>query len=173
MALDPISLPLLSFLLLALFAARELRLDCVHSCPGGAFYAPPAAGLSQHQATAPHSEDSGTPSPSPSPKWSGPRGGVGPRGRLFYGIPMLQFAAFIVWAFWVQLNDQICIGYSPVRTVGRLTPMFMTGLICNVFVALVIGRVPALWLLASGTLTTKVRGVANCVQPRAGGRHAP
>ncbi|KAJ7452827.1 putative efflux transporter [Mycena latifolia] len=32
--------------------------------------------------------------------------------------------------------------------------MFVTGIICNVVVALIVGRVPTLWLLASGTLTT-------------------
>ncbi|KAJ7673587.1 major facilitator superfamily domain-containing protein [Mycena rosella] len=156
---DIISLLLLSLLLLALFAAWEVRLE---------------------------RRASGTPSlsPSPSPKRRGARAGVfaavrrhryaralagyappplvrpalfaRARGRVgvVYGVALLQFAAFMVWAFWVQLYYQVYIGYSPVRTVVRLTPMFVTGLICNVFVALVIGRVPALWLLASGTLTT-------------------
>ncbi|KAJ7264038.1 major facilitator superfamily domain-containing protein [Mycena haematopus] len=80
------------------------------------------------------------------------------RGRLgvIYGIALLQFGAFMIWAFWVQLYYQIYIGYSPVRTVVRLTPMFVTGIICNVAVALLVGRVPTLWLLATGTLTTTV-----------------
>ncbi|KAJ6533086.1 major facilitator superfamily domain-containing protein [Mycena capillaripes] len=80
------------------------------------------------------------------------------RGRLgvVYGIALLQFGAFMVWAFWVQLYYQIYIGYSPVRTVVRLTPMFVTGIICNVVVAFIVGRVPTLWLLGSGTLTTTV-----------------
>ncbi|KAJ7452825.1 putative efflux transporter [Mycena latifolia] len=34
--------------------------------------------------------------------------------------------------------------------------MFVTGIICNVVVALIVGRVPTLWLLASGTLTTTI-----------------
>ncbi|KAJ7635640.1 hypothetical protein B0H17DRAFT_1217261 [Mycena rosella] len=66
------------------------------------------------------------------------------------------------------LYYQVCIGSSPVP----LTPMFATGLICNVFVALVVGRVPALWLPASGTLTSTLRGVDSCVQPCAAGRGA-
>ncbi|KAF7360738.1 MFS domain-containing protein [Mycena venus] len=80
------------------------------------------------------------------------------KGRVgvIYGIALLQFGAFMIWAFWVQLYYQIYIGYSPVRTVVRLTPMFVTGLICNVVVALIVQRVPTLWLLASGTLTTTV-----------------
>ncbi|KAJ7813681.1 efflux transporter [Mycena olivaceomarginata] len=80
------------------------------------------------------------------------------RGRLgvIYLIALLQFAAFMIWAFWVQLYYQVYIGYSPVRTVVRLVPMFVTGLLCNVLVALLVGRVRIVWLLAGGTLTTMV-----------------
>ncbi|KAF8145372.1 major facilitator superfamily domain-containing protein [Mycena galopus ATCC 62051] len=76
------------------------------------------------------------------------------RVGVVYVIALLQFGGFMIWAFWVQLYYQIYIGYSPVRTVVRLTPMFVTGLICNVVVALIVGRVRTVWLLASGTLTT-------------------
>ncbi|KAJ7079182.1 major facilitator superfamily domain-containing protein [Mycena epipterygia] len=78
------------------------------------------------------------------------------RGRVgvVYVIVLLHFAAFMVWAFW--LYYQVYIGYSPVRTVMRLTPMFVTGLICNVVVALTIGRIKTIWLLATGTLTTTI-----------------
>ncbi|KAJ7867541.1 hypothetical protein B0H14DRAFT_3441751 [Mycena olivaceomarginata] len=34
--------------------------------------------------------------------------------------------------------------------------MFVTGVICNIVVTLVVGRVPTGWLLASGTLTTTI-----------------
>ncbi|KAK7039697.1 MFS domain-containing protein [Favolaschia claudopus] len=80
------------------------------------------------------------------------------RGRLgfIYAVALLQFGAFMIWAFWVQLYYQVYIGYSPVRTVVRLVPMFVTGMICNVVVALIVGRVPTLWLIVSGTLTTTV-----------------
>ncbi|KAJ7119241.1 hypothetical protein C8R43DRAFT_86715 [Mycena crocata] len=79
---------------------------------------------------------------------------AGGRVGAVFGVALLQFAAFMVWNFWVQLYYQVYIGYSPVRTVVRLTPMFVTGLVCNVVVALIVGRVRAGWLLAAGTLTT-------------------
>ncbi|KAJ7106912.1 major facilitator superfamily domain-containing protein [Mycena epipterygia] len=134
---DIISLLLLSLLLLALFAAWEVHLERVHSRPGGAVqralaYAPPPLLRPSLFARA--------------------RGRVG----VVYAIALLQFAAFMVWAFWVQLYYQVYIGYSPVRTVVRLTPMFVTGLICNVVVALIVGRVKTIWLLATGTLTTTI-----------------
>ncbi|KAJ7119225.1 hypothetical protein C8R43DRAFT_86627 [Mycena crocata] len=81
---------------------------------------------------------------------------AGGRVGAVFGVALLQFAAFMVWNFWVQLYYQVYIGYSPVRTVVRLTPMFVTGLVCNVVVALIVGRVRAGWLLAAGTLTTTI-----------------
>ncbi|KAJ6514273.1 MFS general substrate transporter [Mycena vitilis] len=130
---DIISLLLLSLILLALFAVWEFYLERVHSRPGAAkAYTPPPL--------------------LPPSLFARRRGRVG----FVYGIALLQFGAFMVWAFWVQLYYQVYIGYSPVRTVVRLTPMFVTGIICNVVVALIVGRVPTLWLLASGTLTTTV-----------------
>ncbi|KAJ7032369.1 efflux transporter [Mycena alexandri] len=81
---------------------------------------------------------------------------AGGRVGVVYGIALLQFAAFMIWAFWVQLYYQVYIGYSPVRTVVRLTPMFVTGIICNVVVALIVRRVPTQLILASGTLTTSI-----------------
>ncbi|KAJ7119229.1 hypothetical protein C8R43DRAFT_1137115 [Mycena crocata] len=74
---------------------------------------------------------------------------AGGRVGAVFGVALLQFAAFMVWNFWVQLYYQVYIGYSPVRTVVRLTPMFVTGLVCNVVVALIVGRVRAGWLLGA------------------------
>ncbi|KAJ7104776.1 hypothetical protein C8R44DRAFT_887218 [Mycena epipterygia] len=80
------------------------------------------------------------------------------RGRVgvVYAIALLQFAAFMVSAFWAQLYYQVYVGYSPVRMVVRLTLMFGTGLICNVVVALIVGRVKTIWMLATGTFTTTI-----------------
>ncbi|KAJ7099673.1 hypothetical protein C8R44DRAFT_810128 [Mycena epipterygia] len=55
-----------------------------------------------------------------------------------------------------MLYYQVHIGCSPVRMVVRLTLMFVTGLICNVVVVLIAGRVKTIWLLATGTLTTTI-----------------
>ncbi|KAJ7670563.1 efflux transporter [Mycena polygramma] len=130
---DIISLLLLSLILLALFAIWEFHLERSNRFFKAAkAYTPPPL--------------------LPPSLFARRRGRVG----FVYGIALLQFGAFMVWAFWVQLYYQVYIGYSPVRTVVRLTPMFVTGIICNVVVALIVGRVPTLWLLASGTLTTTV-----------------
>jgi hypothetical protein len=204
---DIVSLLVLSLLLLVLFGLWELRLDRVHSRPGGALYvAPPrhAHGQEGSDDTADaddldtdidharrSSASSGSrplPGPSGAAKSSPPasksrstsrlasnrfvRAALAytpppllppslfarRRGRLgvIYLIALLQFAAFMIWAFWVQLYYQVYIGYSPVRTVVRLVPMFVTGLLCNVLVALLVGRVRIVWLLAGGTLTTMV-----------------
>ncbi|KAJ7474230.1 major facilitator superfamily domain-containing protein [Mycena latifolia] len=74
------------------------------------------------------------------------------RGRvgIMYVAAMLEFAAFMGWAFWVQLYYQSYIGYSPVRTVIRLVAMCVCGLLCNALVALIVGRVPVVWLIATG-----------------------
>lgn len=37
---------------------------------------------------------------------------------------------------------------SPVLTMVRLLPMFVTGVLCNVIVALVVGRVPVVFLIS-------------------------
>ncbi|KAJ7106888.1 hypothetical protein C8R44DRAFT_885579 [Mycena epipterygia] len=90
------------------------------------------------------------------------------RGRvsMVYAIALLQFAALMVRAVWVQLYYQVYIGYSPVRIVVRLMPMFITELICNVVVALIVGRVKTIWLLAIGTLTTTITPSSLLSSPR-------
>ncbi|KAJ7139217.1 major facilitator superfamily domain-containing protein [Mycena epipterygia] len=80
------------------------------------------------------------------------------RGRVgvMYIVAMLEFAAFMGWGFWVQLYYQSYIGYSPVRTVVRLVPMFICGLLCNALVALIVGRMPIVWLIVAGLTLTSV-----------------
>ncbi|KAJ7651851.1 major facilitator superfamily domain-containing protein [Mycena rosella] len=79
------------------------------------------------------------------------------RGRvgIMYVATMLEFGAFTGWTFWVQLYYQKYVGYSAVRTVVRLVPMFCCGMLCNALVTLIVGRVPVIWLIVSGlTLTS-------------------
>ncbi|KAJ7617255.1 major facilitator superfamily domain-containing protein [Roridomyces roridus] len=80
------------------------------------------------------------------------------RGRVgaMYLVALLQFGAFMTWAFWVQLYYQIYIGLTPVGTVVKLIPMFVTGILCNLLVAIIAGRIPTGWLLTAGTLTTTI-----------------
>ena len=46
-----------------------------------------------------------------------------------------------------QLYYQEYIGYSPIRTTVRLVPMFISGIICNIVVASIVGRVPMIYLV--------------------------
>ncbi|KAJ7185178.1 efflux transporter [Mycena filopes] len=137
-----ISLLLLSLVLLGLFAVWEVRLERVQR----ARFA--SSDLSQYRA---YMRDAPPPLLPPSLFTRG-----GGRVGVVFAVAGLQFAAFMVWAFWVQLYYQVYIGYSPVRTVVRLAPMFVTGIICNVVVALIVRRVPTKIILASGTLTTAI-----------------
>lgn len=46
----------------------------------------------------------------------------------------------------LQLYYQSYIGYSSLRTVVRLLPMFVSGVLCNVVVAFIVGRVSIVYL---------------------------
>ncbi|KAK0189678.1 efflux transporter [Armillaria mellea] len=69
-------------------------------------------------------------------------------------IVMFTFCSFLGWNFWTQLYYQNYQGYTPVGTMIRLFPMFITGIICNFIIAVIIARVSVVWILASGTLIT-------------------
>ncbi|KAK0476081.1 efflux transporter [Armillaria novae-zelandiae] len=69
-------------------------------------------------------------------------------------IVLLTFASFLAWNFWAQLFYQNYEEYTPILTMLRFIPMFVTGLILNTIVVLIIARVPIVWILASGTLAT-------------------
>ncbi|EIN03494.1 MFS general substrate transporter [Punctularia strigosozonata HHB-11173 SS5] len=81
-------------------------------------------------------------------------------GRAHGKFAAMQFVAFLNWAcfialqFWIQLYYQSYVGLSPILTMVRLLPMFVTGVICNVFVALLIGRVDVIFLVVTGTVLT-------------------
>ncbi|KAF5360303.1 hypothetical protein D9758_009104 [Tetrapyrgos nigripes] len=74
-------------------------------------------------------------------------------------IAFLNWCAFQGWSYWVMLYYQDYMGYEPLRTVVRLIPMFVTGIICNVVFAAVIGHVPMVLLVAFGTCLTGCAGL--------------
>ncbi|KAJ3747276.1 putative efflux transporter [Lentinula detonsa] len=78
------------------------------------------------------------------------------RGRVavVFCIACLNWCCFQGWNYWVVLYYQNYVGYSPLRTTVRMVPMFVTGLICNGFVALFIGHIPMTILVAAGTALT-------------------
>ncbi|KAF7325516.1 MFS domain-containing protein [Mycena kentingensis (nom. inval.)] len=176
-----ISLLVLSIILLVSFVLWEVHLEAVHSRPGGMYYSASSAGVAALRTSTQSSRSTAlAPGPAPSQqrttakdtlsntRWGRAiRAYVPPplmrpslfgraRGRVgaVYAVVFFQFAGFMIWAYWVQIYYQIYIGYSPVRTVVRLVPMFVTGIICNVVVALIVGRVSTGWLLSTGTLCT-------------------
>ncbi|KAG6885012.1 hypothetical protein C0993_006537 [Termitomyces sp. T159_Od127] len=71
-------------------------------------------------------------------------------------IAFLEWCAFLSWGFWAQLYYQNYRGYSPLLTVIRVLPMFVSGVLCNIFVAAVVAYVPVVFLLAIGTLGTSM-----------------
>ncbi|KAI0729086.1 efflux transporter [Fomitopsis betulina] len=82
------------------------------------------------------------------------------RGKLAVTLclALLEYGGFNSFSFWVQLYYQDYEKLSPVLTMVRLLPMFVTGVIANVIVALVVGRVPLVFLVTIGMAFT---GVAN------------
>ncbi|KAK7040362.1 hypothetical protein VNI00_009832 [Paramarasmius palmivorus] len=69
-------------------------------------------------------------------------------------IAFLLWASFIAWNFWALLYYQDFAGLSPILTMVRIVPMFVTGVLCNIFVALVVGYVPLVYLMGMGTMIT-------------------
>ncbi|KAK7442772.1 hypothetical protein VKT23_016017 [Stygiomarasmius scandens] len=93
--------------------------------------------------------------PSPPPLmrlslWSRAKGRV----AVVMWIAFLNWCAFQGWNYWVVLYYQDYMGYNPLRTVVRMVPMFVTGVICNIIFAIVIGRISMVVLIAFGTCLT-------------------
>ncbi|KAJ3775531.1 efflux transporter [Lentinula raphanica] len=78
------------------------------------------------------------------------------RGRVavVFCIACLNWCCFQGWNYWVVLYYQNYVGYSPLRTTVRMVPMFVTGLLCNGFVALFVHHIPITILVAAGTALT-------------------
>ncbi|KAJ3937129.1 MAG: major facilitator superfamily domain-containing protein [Lentinula lateritia] len=78
------------------------------------------------------------------------------RGRVavVFCIACLNWCCFQGWNYWAILYYQNYVGYSPLRTTVRMVPMFVTGLLCNGFVALFVDHIPMTILVAAGTALT-------------------
>ncbi|TBU27560.1 MFS general substrate transporter [Dichomitus squalens] len=77
-------------------------------------------------------------------------------GRLaaMLAIAFSEWCSFNSFLFWVQLYYQDYLGLKPILTMVRLLPMSAAGVTCNVIVALVVGRVPIVYLVVIGMLFT-------------------
>lgn len=67
--------------------------------------------------------------------------------------------AFQSWMFWAILYYQNYRQYSPVLTMLRLLPMLPAGIICNVIIGLLIGKIPGVILISAGCLSTGIAGL--------------
>ncbi|KAH9967497.1 efflux transporter [Russula dissimulans] len=73
-------------------------------------------------------------------------------------IACINWAAFSCWLIWVQLYYQTYLNLTPIHTMLRLLPMFVMGLVANAIIALLIGRINVVYIVAIGTILT---GCAN------------
>ena len=69
-------------------------------------------------------------------------------------IACVNWAAFTIWIVWVELYYQTYLNLSPIHTMLRLLPMFASGIVANVLIALTIARVDVMYIVATGTLMT-------------------
>ncbi|KZP15059.1 efflux transporter [Athelia psychrophila] len=129
-----IALLILGALAMVLFVLWERHLEAAHT-------ANPAAALASRW------------TPPPLMKMS-----IWGRARGRFAVTMLiaffNWSAFLSWAFWVQLYYQDYLALTPILTMVRLLPMFVTGVLCNFAVALFIGKLGLVWIVAFGTLLT-------------------
>ncbi|EIM80449.1 MFS general substrate transporter [Stereum hirsutum FP-91666 SS1] len=73
-------------------------------------------------------------------------------------IACLNWCSFVCWSYWVQLYYQNYMGLTPINSMVRILPTSIVGVLCNVVMAMIVGHVPLVWLIASGTMLT---GCAN------------
>ncbi|KAI0789690.1 efflux transporter [Abortiporus biennis] len=74
-------------------------------------------------------------------------------------IVLCLMSAFQSWMFWTVLYYQSYKQYSPVLTMIRMLPMIPAGITCNIIIGLLIGRIPAVYLIATGCLCTGIAGL--------------
>ncbi len=76
------------------------------------------------------------------------------RFAVIQTIACVSSAAFACWLVWVQLYYQMYLGLSPIQTMPRMLPLFVIGIAAVVVIALTIGRVDVMYIVATGTLMT-------------------
>lgn len=76
------------------------------------------------------------------------------RVAVVLAIAFLNWAGFLSWSLWAQLYYQNYLQLTAIHTMVRFIPMFITGILCNFFVALVVSRLPLVIFVVSGTLIT-------------------
>jgi len=83
-------------------------------------------------------------------------------------IACVNWAAFTTWQVWVQLYYQTYLDLSPIQTMPRMIPVSVMGLVAIIIVALIIGRVDVMYIIATGTLMTGFAdGLFALINPKA------
>ncbi|PFH49993.1 hypothetical protein AMATHDRAFT_62010 [Amanita thiersii Skay4041] len=82
--------------------------------------------------------------------WSRGKG----RFSVIMVIALLTWCTFLGWNFWATLYYQNYAKLTPISTMLRFIPMFVTGVICDIIIILTIHRVSVIWILGAGTLIT-------------------
>ncbi|KAJ7769064.1 MFS general substrate transporter [Mycena maculata] len=75
---------------------------------------------------------------------------------VMQAIAFFQWATFLSWFFWAQVYYEDYQRLSTILTAIRMLPMTVAGFTCNMFVMLVVSRLPLVYLIASGTLFTGI-----------------
>ncbi|KAK0470411.1 putative efflux transporter [Desarmillaria tabescens] len=81
---------------------------------------------------------------------------AGGRAAATFFITLLTWCALYSWLYWAQLYYQTFIGLPPLVTVVRLLPAYITGVLYNVILTMLISRVPFVLLMVSGNALTAV-----------------
>ncbi|KAH9072349.1 efflux transporter [Lactarius deliciosus] len=76
------------------------------------------------------------------------------RFAVMQTIACVNWAAFTIWLVWVELYYQTYLNLSPIHTMLRLLPTFASGIVANILIALTIGRLDVMYIVATGTLLT-------------------
>ncbi|KAF8731224.1 hypothetical protein AX14_005036 [Amanita brunnescens Koide BX004] len=69
-------------------------------------------------------------------------------------IALLTWCTFLSWNVFATLYYQNYMNLKPIATMLRFIPMFVTGVLLNITVVLVVHRIPVVWLLGLGTFFT-------------------
>jgi hypothetical protein len=63
-------------------------------------------------------------------------------------VAFLQWAGFNAFMFWGTLYFQLYVQLSPILTMIRFLPMTIAGVICNVIIMVIVGRVSGHWIIS-------------------------
>ncbi|KAK7040368.1 hypothetical protein VNI00_009838 [Paramarasmius palmivorus] len=135
-----IGLLIVGIIFLALFLLWQGYLEAVRSANSNDGSVPPTG----------HSLLPTPPPLMPLSLWARAKGRV----SVVMWIGFLLWASFLSWNYWALVYYQDYAGLSPILTMVRIVPMFVTGMLCNVFVAFVVGYIPLVWLMGLGAMIT-------------------